>query len=183
MEKKKVLIIKGSERKGSYTNQLCHEIETFFCGEEISIFDAYKENFLPCNGCNYCENKGKCVNRDLDCFFEQFENADLIFIASPVYNGTFSAPVKALIDRFQVYYTNFYANGKTQQIKKRRKAYLIVASGRDGVASFEYMKTQLRFAFSILNIQFAGAVLCSFTDTQPTYEKTLEELKRSLEND
>lgn len=183
MEKKKILIIKGSERKDSYTNKLCSEVEKFFCNEDVFIFDAYKEKFLPCNGCNYCEKNGKCKNRDLDEFFEKFENVDLIFIASPVYNGTFSAPVKALIDRFQVYYTNFYANGKTQQIKKSRKAYLIVASGRDGITSFEYMKTQLKFAFSILNIRFAGSVLCSFTDTQPTYEQALEELKRSLENE
>ncbi len=180
MNKKKVLIIKGSARKDSYTNRLCDVAEDFLADSEIEIFDAYSEKFLPCDGCNYCEKNGKCKNRDLDVFFKSFEEADLIIVASPVYNGTFTAPVKALVDRFQVYYTGFYANGKCQQIKKRRKAVLISASGRDGVKSFEFMKWQLCCAFSILNIEFKGSVLCSHTDTQPQFSKAVEDLKRSL---
>ncbi len=183
MKKKKILIIKGSGRKNGYTNHLCDEVQKFFQGQDISVFDTFKENFLPCNGCNYCEKNGKCVNRDLDSFFEKFQDADLIVFASPVYNGTFSAPMKSLVDRFQVYYTSFYANGKIQPIKKRRKAIFIAAAGRDGKISFEYMKTQLKFAFSILNIEFSDSVLCSYTDTESTYTETLEYLKRSLENE
>ena len=75
----------------------------------------------------------------MDDFFEKFENADLIIFSSPVYNGTFPAPLKALVDRFQCYYTTFYANGKVQPIKKRRKAILIAAAGRDGKKSVEFM--------------------------------------------
>lgn len=180
MNGKKVLIIKGSARKEGYTNQLCDAASEIFSDSEIEVFDAYSQKPLPCDGCNYCEKNGKCKSRDLDSFFKSFEEAGLIIFASPVYNGTFSAPVKALIDRFQVYYTLFYANGKTQQIKKRRKAILISASGRDGVKSFEFMKWQLSCAFSILNIDFIGSVLCSHTDTEPKYEKALAELKRSL---
>lgn len=183
MDKKKILIIKGSARKDGFTNRLCNETEKFFAEYEISVFDTFKEEFLPCNGCNYCEKNGKCVKRDLDGFFEKFENADLIVFASPVYNGTFSAPMKSLLDRFQVYYTNFYANGKIQQIKKRRKAIFIAAAGRDGKVSFEYMKSQLKCAFSILNIELVNSVLCAYTDTQSTYIETLEELKRSLKDE
>ena len=180
MEGKKVLIIKGSARENGYTNCLCENVAAMLKNNTVQIFDTFSEKIFPCDGCNYCEKVGKCKNRDMDAFFESFEEADLIVFASPVYNGTFSAPMKALIDRFQVYYTLFYANAKTQQIKKRRKAIFIAASGRDGVKSFEFMKWQLACAFSILNIEFAGAVLCSCTDTEPEYEKALAELKRSL---
>lgn len=180
MNGKKVLIIKGSARKNGYTNRLCDSVAEYLADCEIKVFDAYAESFLPCDGCNYCEKNGKCKNRDLDAFFKSFEEADLIIIASPIYNGTFTAPVKALIDRFQVYYTGFYANAKTQQINKRRKAYFIASSGRDGVKSFEFMKWQLSCAFSILNIEFSGSVLCSHTDTQPKFNQAVEELKRSF---
>ena len=180
MNYKKVLIIKGSARKEGYTNRLCNIAEEFLADSEIEVFDIFKEKFLPCDGCNFCEKSGKCKNRDLDIFFKSFEEADLIIFASPVYNGTFSAPVKALIDRFQVYYTGFYANGKSQQIKKRRDAIFITASGRDGIKSLEFMKWQLSCAFSILNVEFKGSVLCSHTDTQPRFDKAVEDLKRSL---
>ena len=116
-------------------------------------------------------------------FFECFENADVIIFASPVYNGTFTSPVKSLLDRFQVYYTGFYANGKVQQIKKHRKAYLVAASGRDGEKAFDYMQKQLACSCSILNIQLVQSFLCPFTDTEPQYEKALSEIIRSLHNE
>lgn len=180
MENKHVLIIKGSERSGSFTNRLCSEAQNLLVGCHIDVFDAFKENFAPCNGCNFCEVNGRCVHGDLNDFFKRFENADLIIFASPVYNGTFSAPLKSLIDRFQCYYTTFYANGKVQPIKKRRKAILIAASGRDGKRSIDFMNWQLKCAFSILNIEFIETVLCSYTDTVPQYDEALNKLKRSL---
>ena len=180
MENKNVLIIKGSGRKDSFTNRLCLEAEAALGNCHIDVFDTFKESFLPCDGCNYCEKHGKCVHRDLDSFFGMFEGADLIIFASPVYNGTFPAPLKALIDRFQCYYTAFYGNGKVQPIKKRRKAIFIAASGRDGEKSIDFMKWQLGCAFSILNIELIETILCSYTDTAPGYDKALEDLNRSL---
>lgn len=179
----KILIIKGSARKDGYTNRLCDEICGIFSEAQVTIFDAYKENPLPCTGCNYCEKAGKCVSKDLDGFFEAFENADAIIFSSPVYNGTFTAPVKALLDRFQVYYTSFYANGKVQQIKKRRRAYLVAAAGRSGERAMEYMKWQLSCACSILNIELVQSFLCPFTDTEPRYNEVLSEITRSLYNE
>ncbi|MBQ8182809.1 MAG: flavodoxin family protein [Clostridia bacterium] len=180
MKNKRVLIIKGSARKEGYTNRLCDRVQELLSDNQIVVFDTFDEKFLPCNGCNYCEKNGRCVHRDLDVFFEQFENADLIIFASPVYNGTFSAPLKGLIDRFQTYYTRFYASGKVQPIKKRRRAIFIAAAGRDGKKSFDFMKWQLSCAFSILNVEFIHSVLCPFTDTEPRYDEALEELKRSF---
>lgn len=177
---KTALIIKGSFRKNGFTNRLCDDFVALLSDYRVTVFDACNERFLPCTGCNYCEKNGKCVNRDLDRFFEAFETADMIVFASPVYNGTFSAPVKALIDRFQFYYTGFYANGKKQRIKKHREAFFLAASGRGGEKSFEYMKGQLECAFTILNIELTGSVLCSHTDTSPDYNGAVEKIKRSL---
>lgn len=178
--KKKLLIIKGSARKEGYTNRLCEDIKKEFKNTEITVFDTYSENFSFCNGCNYCEDNGKCVHRDLDAFFGDFENADVILFSSPVYNGGFSAPLKALIDRFQVYYTAFYKNGKVQPIKKHRKGVLLAAAGRKGEESLSFMEKQLKCAFTILNAELVGSVLCGYTDTEPDYEKTLYELKLIL---
>lgn len=180
---KSVLIIKGSARKNGYTNRLCEKICGFFNDCDVTVFDTYAQEFLPCTGCNVCEKTGKCFNNDLDKFFERFENADTIIFASPVYNGTFTSPIKSLMDRFQVYYTTFYANGRVQQIKKRRRAYLVVASGRDGEKAFSYMQSQLRCACSILNIELVQSFLCPFTDTEPDFEKALSEIIRSLHNE
>ncbi len=176
----KILIIKGSCRKGSFTNRLWQDAVKDLKNSEITVFDTFSENFRFCNGCNYCEENGKCVHRDLDEFFKDFESADVIIFASPVYNGGFSAPMKALIDRFQLYYTAFYKNGKVQPIKKHRKSILLAAAGRNGEKALQDMEKILKCAFTILNSELVGSVLCSCTDTIPDYEKSLKELKMVL---
>lgn len=177
---KKILVIRGSARSAGFTNALC-DYALSLAGEcEIINFDTFSESFAPCDGCNFCEANFCCRHRDLDSFFGEFESADLIIFASPVYNGSFSAPLKALVDRFQVYYTSFYAKGKLQPIEKRRKALFFAASGRGGSEAFNYMKTQLASAFSILNIELAGSVLCPFTDTEPQLCEAKEEIRKIL---
>ncbi len=177
---KKLLIIKGSCRYGSVTNSIWQDAIKDIDNIDVNIFDVYSEKFAFCNGCNYCEAKGKCVHRDLDEFFDLFEAADIVLFSSPVYNGSFSAPLKALIDRFQVYYTSFYKNAKTQAIKKHRKGILLVAAGRSGENALADMEKNLKCAFTILNMELTGSVLCSQTDAVPDCEKTLNQLKMIL---
>lgn len=174
---KKILIIKGSCRKNSITNCIWQDAVNSVEDIEISVFDVFSEGFAFCNGCNFCEENGRCVHRDLDDFFREFENADVVLFSNPVYNGGFSAPLKALIDRFQVYYTSFYKNGKTQPIKKKRKGVLLIASGRSGVVATEDMQKNLKCAFTILNMELAGTVLCANTDTEPDLDNAKEDLK------
>ena len=178
--KKKLLVIKGSCRKDSVTNAILQEAIKEADNIELNVFDTFSEKFAFCNGCNYCEANGKCVHRDLDKFFSLFEDADVVLFSSPVYNGGFSAPVKALIDRFQVYYTSFYKNGKIQSIKKHRKGILLVSAGRSGETAAAEMEKNLKCAFTILNMELAGSVLCAHTDTEPEYEKATEEMKMIL---
>lgn len=177
---KKLLVIKGSSRKDSFTNSLCQEVIQEISDVQTTVFDACSENFSFCNGCNYCESNGRCIHGDLNEFYEDFENADVIVFASPVYNGGFSAPIKALIDRFQVYYTSFYKNNKVQPIKKHRKCILLAAAGRKGEEALKDMEKNLKCACTILNAELTGSVLCACTDTDPQYENALKELKTVL---
>lgn len=58
-----------------------------------------------------CEYHDGCSNKDLDIFFEDFEDADYIAFFTPVYNNFFPAPIKAILDRFQRYYNARYKRG------------------------------------------------------------------------
>jgi multimeric flavodoxin WrbA len=181
MKTENVLIIDGSGRQNGYTKKQIEYFKDFCDCENIATFELFKEEFNFCDGCNFCEENEKCRHRDLDEFFEIFEKADLIVFASPIYNGTFSAPLKALLDRFQVYYTYFYKHNKTQKIKKRRIAILLASSGRVGASTLKFMEEQLNFACSVLNIEFLESSLCNFTDTVPRLEKTKNKIKTIVE--
>ena len=182
-----LLIINGSPRKDGFTNTICADALKSVEFKNVAVFDCYENNIRPCIDCRKCAEMGECVFDDLKEFFELFEKTDVIVFLSPIYNGGFSAPLKALVDRLQVYFNLFYKNGKIQQIKKRRKALLLCAAGRDGADEFSYVKKQLERSFTILNISLSGEVLCNNTDTHPDYENSLKEfqtlLKRSLEDE
>lgn len=181
MKVNNLLIIDGASRIDGYTKKQIEILKQNIKYENITLFECFKNKFEFCDGCNYCEKNEKCKHRDLDIFFESFEKADLIVFASPIYNGTFSAPLKALLDRFQVYYTCFYKNNKTQKIRKRRKAVLLASSGRVGEKWLDIMNEQLKFACSVLNIEFVGSALCNFTDTEANLKKAKNEIKNILE--
>ncbi len=180
---KKYLIIQGSARKNGALNEALQDILAVLKNDEVIVFDTYLENPVACDGCNYCEKKSKCKNRDLDDFYKAFEECDTIVFLGPIYNGFFPAPLKALIDRFQVYYTSFYKNGKVQAIKKHRDAVFIASAGRDGEKAFEYMKSALKCAFTILNVELKNSFLIKNTDTISDYSSHIEDIKRSLADD
>ena len=184
---KKILVIKGSARENGCTNTiLARALEAVRGVCEVKVFDSYANPFAFCSGCGACDESGVCRHRDLDTFMSDFENCDLVITASPVYNGTFTAPVKALTDRLQPYYTWFYSHSKTPKAAKRRKAILLAASGKEG-GECAYMEQQLKFICSVTNIEFCGTVLCPFTDTLPDIDGAAAEfekmLKRSLSDE
>ncbi len=177
---RKLLVIKGSARENGYTNTvLARALKNIADECEVSIFDPYKSAFEFCDGCGACDESGVCRHSDLDGFMSDFENCDVLVFASPVYNGTFTAPVKALTDRLQPYYGWFYTHSKMPKAEKRRKAVLLAASGKAG-SECEYMEQQLKFICSVTNIEFCGTVLCAFTDTLPDVDKAADDFERLL---
>ena len=181
MEYNKILIVDAVSRSDGFTKKLVEFLKSNINTENIVTFEAYKEKFSFCDGCNFCENNERCKYKDLDVFMGEFETADLIVFATPVYNGMVSAPMKALIERLQPYYAYFYKHNKTQKIEKRRSAIILASSGRDGEEALQYIEAQYKYAFSITNIEFIGSALCNFTDTSANVAKAEKEIKNILE--
>jgi multimeric flavodoxin WrbA len=181
MKYKEILIVDGTGRENGYTKKLLEFFKSNFNAENIATFETYKESFSFCDGCNFCESNEHCKFKDLDAFMKDFEAADLIVFTTPIYNGMMSAPMKALIERFQPYYSYFYKHQKTQKIEKRRSAIILASAGRDGENALEYIVTQYKYAFSVTNIEFIGSAFCNFTDTYPNLLKAENEIKDILE--
>ena len=66
--------------------------------------NAYELNAHPCTGCRACAKKEKCTYDDLDKFDKELRKCDLLVVASPVYNDSFTSPMKAILDRTQRYF-------------------------------------------------------------------------------
>ncbi len=150
-EMKRLLIINGSPRENGVSAELINQIKKYFLDCAIKQYDTFKMSASPCSDCKYCEYHNGCSNRDLDLFFEDFEQADYIVFVSPVYNNFFPAPLKAVIDRFQRYYSARFKRGANPPIEKHKRVGAIICSGSYARQCADYMISTLKQAFTVLN--------------------------------
>ena len=167
-----VLMVNGSPHADGITSQrLDAARQAFSPGTRITDFHAYDARPLPCLDCRACERFGECAQRDLDPFYKALENSRFFVVGSPVYNGGFPAPLKAVIDRLQVYYNAQARRGIRPSIPKSRKAVLLLTCGRasmypDGTYTpeIENMIRQFRQTLTILNGTLCFVDVCGNTD-------------------
>ena len=103
------------------------------------------------------------MNPDMDEFFRDFENADGIVIATPIYNLSFPAPLKAIFDRTQRYYNARFSLGKRPPIAKHRPAALLMAAG-DPHEDGDIAVKQLCRSFTVTNCTLVDHTICAGTD-------------------
>lgn len=163
----KILVITSSPRENGNTAKLLNAfVSQLPKSAWIKTFSAYELNAKPCTDCGYCKQHRACIFDDLNEFLGEFENTDLIIIATPVYNFSFPSPLKAIIDRFQVYYNARFERNERPPIKKRRKAVIVATCGSDDEYGFDVIEYQLKRAFTVLNVELVGMVTAKGMDTQ-----------------
>lgn len=161
---KTFLIINGSPRKEGVSSELAKQVKPYFLDCVIKEYNVYDLAPAPCTGCKYCEYHDGCSNKDLDIFFEDFEEADYIAFFTPVYNNFFPAPLKAVIDRFQRYYSARFKRGANPPIAKHKRVGVVIVSGSNARASADYMSKTLKQSFAVLNGEVCARYFIPNTD-------------------
>lgn len=99
----KIVVLKGSPRKGRNTDKLADAfIESArAAGNEVEEFSAAGKKIGGCIGCYACmQNGGECVQKDdMRPIYDALLTADSIVFASPIYYFSYTAQMKAMIDR------------------------------------------------------------------------------------
>lgn len=120
---------------------------------EIDFFNCFDLEPRSCLGCEKCAATGKCFYRDLDALFASLESCDALVVATPVYNYSVPAPLKAIFDRCQpYYYKNF--TGFDMQTNPNRRGYLFITAGRSGKDAFGIIKKQTGIFFKNLDVTY-----------------------------
>ena len=69
-------------------------------GAETELITLIGKDIQPCDGCRVCKQSGRChINDDLPPILAKMLSADGIILATPVYYGSATPQIKALIDR------------------------------------------------------------------------------------
>ena len=178
---KKLLMLFASPHESGCTKELLNSfLKHFPEGWERERIDVFDADIRPCVDCGFCAEKEGCVFSDLDGFDRALRECDLLVIASPVYNYSFPAPMKALLDRTQRYFCARFSLGKKPPVKKRRKAALLLTMGSREAFGAEVCEHQLKRAFSVMNTELAGTVVADGTDREKALSDAKEREVESL---
>ena len=164
---KRVLVLLGSPHPKGHTARMA---ETFLqpfvqAGISVEFFDSYGEMLRPCMACGWCASHEECAIHDSGDRLDQLlRECDLLVVASPVYNLSFPAPLKAVLDRFQRYFEARFSLGKKPPIAKHRPAVLLVTAGAPSSEGPAIMEKQLRQCFSVMNTTLRETVVWPATD-------------------
>lgn len=179
-----MLVLFSSPRKNGYTKKLLDSFLSVAKNEyDVRIIDCYKLMPKPCIHCGKCETADLCVFDDLDEYNTLLNEAEALVFASPVYNLSVPAPLKALIDRSQRYFSKRFSLGIKPPIKKHKKAILLLTCGSNDRSGFEIIEKQLSRMFTIINTELFGKVSIAETDKikdTTECERQAYELAKSL---
>ena len=144
----KVLIINGSPRVNGNTSIAVREMENVFQenGVEVKTVQIGNKDIRGCIACGRCYETGKCAFDDVvNELALEFEEADGLVVASPVYYASANATLIACLDRL-FYSTHF---------DKRMKVGASVVCARRGGCSATF--DELNKYFTISNMPIASS--------------------------
>ncbi len=98
----RILGIVGSPRVGGNTELFVAEALKVAAedGAETELLRLAGREIKPCDACLSCKETGECrIKDDFAAVFEKMLGADGIILSSPVYFGSATPQIKALIDR------------------------------------------------------------------------------------
>ncbi len=165
--KKKLAVLFCSPHGQGHTRRLLESFLGRFREDkswEIEEIDVYEANVRPCSACGACAKKEGCAFEDFQRLDKAFRNSDLLVVASPVYNASFPAPMKAVLDRTQQYFEARFSLNKRPPIKKHRDAVLLLTMGSQEDFAVEVAVYQLTRAFSVMNTTLRGCAVWDNTD-------------------
>jgi len=139
--------ISGSPRKKAteyVLNKALSDLEEQ--GLETEMFTVRGKQIAPCRHCDYCLKNKVCVIRD-DMFeaYDLLKKADGIIMASPMYNGSISAQIKAIMDRCR-------ALGAEDVNMHKGKIGMSIAIGGDRVGGQELAIQQINTFYMLSGI-------------------------------
>ena len=178
----KLLAILGSPRRGGNSEILLDKALEGARSEgnqtEKIVLNELK--FVACQECAGCAKTGRCViGDDMQLIYEKIDEAQVLILASPIFFGSLTAQVKAMIDRYQCAWQAKYVLGK-RIAKTGKKGLLILVSAGDREKFFKNAESIVKNFFAVLDIEFKGNLYCPNIDEKAKVLKHPDYLKRAF---
>lgn len=131
----KVSILFASPRPDGNTAQLLTPVKEHLKkqGHEINEFSLYREDIRPCIACRHCQKDWTvfgCIHDDsMQKIFDTIMSSDLLILASPVYSWSWTAPMKAALDRLVYGMNKYYGEQWGPSLWEGKRVALVTTCG------------------------------------------------------
>lgn len=177
-----MLILNGSPHSHGATAQLLEAFaEALPETAAVTQVNTFALSPAPCDDCGYCRARDGCAKHDLDEVYALLEQADVLVWATPVYNYGFPAPLKALIDRCQRYWSARFVRQQRPPIARAKQAVLLTTCGEDSSVGGQLLEQQLCPQLTILNAQLVACVHRTGCDSDADAQPALEQARASAQ--
>ncbi len=138
---KKIVALLGSPRTGSNSALIAERIiaSASALGATSETFALYKLNYSGCVACMGCKKSSdECVLRDdLTHALRAIREADILILATPVYFGQITGPMKCAIDRMYSFVPPEYLTGGSKtRLAPGKHCVFITTQGAPDPAAF-----------------------------------------------
>ena len=182
----RVLGIFGSPRRGGNSDLL---LEEALKGAEQEGADVERLRLadlalIPCKECHGCDQTGRCVVQDdMQAVYPKLIEADIIFLASPIFFYGITAWAKALIDRSQAIWARKYLlkDPSLSKEAKKRKGFFISVGATKGQKLFEGAILTVKYFFDAIHAEYAGDLLIRGLDAKGDVLKQPDALQQAFE--
>jgi len=158
-DKKKVIVISSSPKKGGDSDILCDEFikGASNAGHKIEKIFLRDKKINYCTGCHYCSTVDytACSQKDdMAEILDKLQEADTIVFASPIYFYSISGQMKTFIDRICARYTHL----------ENKEFYYILTAADTSDATIQFALGEFKGLMACLNnpkekgYLFAGGV-------------------------
>lgn len=175
---KKVIVIKGSPRKGANSDALVDAAVAAIGEAEIIEFPLRDKVVNPCKGCEGCKGEHiGCVQKDdYSALLEDLRTADAILLSSPLYFGDVPGTVKNFIDRGYCLFNP--AKGALVESKPRKMAVFITCGGTPEEAGLAVAE-KVAGSFRVLGITESKAMCQRGCNTKDAAAKNEEAIAKA----
>ncbi|WP_432409321.1 flavodoxin family protein [Wukongibacter sp. M2B1] len=160
----------GSPRINRNTDILLEEVLKGIreCTSDINKYELVKLKINHCIACYKCGERGHCIyNDDMNKLFKEFDKADVIILATPLYFNSVSSISKTMIDRCHALWTSKYIYKKPliDRYKKRKGIFICTAGVKQDENGFIGALTVVDLFFKSVNTELLANLLIEDTDS------------------
>ncbi|ADQ05535.1 NADPH-dependent FMN reductase [Caldicellulosiruptor owensensis OL] len=140
----------GSPRKGGNTEILVERVLSGAkeAGAQVEIFKLNELNIRPCQGCNFCQENGRCQQQDdMQKIYDALYSADALVVGSPIYMSYVTAQTKLFLDRLYA----LLKIGEGSRLPGGKKCVLVYTQGggTDGEKIMNEIAGFFKWAFNM----------------------------------